>query len=117
MVQQRQPFSSTTTESELLAKSFWSRPTSPNSLTTTTVLASSGERSAALMRVVLPLPRKPVTKVTGILLWETDWLSPAIPISDQNTSQPGSPHEISRSDGKLVMISHPSLVTTTSSSM
>ncbi len=36
---------------------------------------------------------------------------------DQNTSQPGRPQEISRSDGKLVMIWQPSLVTTTSSSM
>src|SRR5262249_55057041 len=35
----------------------------------------------------------------------------------QNTSQPGKPQEIRRSEGKLVMISHPSLVTTTSSSM
>src|SRR5579863_195764 len=36
---------------------------------------------------------------------------------NQNTSQPGRPQEISRSDGKLVMIWQPSLVTTTSSSM
>src|SRR5580698_4179917 len=71
MVQQRQPFSSTTTESELLAKSWWSRPTSPNSFTTTTVFASSLERSAVLMRVVFPLPRNPVTRVTGIRLLMT----------------------------------------------
>jgi hypothetical protein len=42
--------------------------TSPNSLTTTTVFASSSERSAALIRVVFPLPRNPVTRVTGIRL-------------------------------------------------
>jgi hypothetical protein len=35
----------------------------------------------------------------------------------QKTSHPGRPQEISRSDGKLVMIWQPSLVTTTSSSM
>src|SRR5579884_73440 len=42
-------------------------PTSPNSLTTTAVLAPSGRSSRARIRVVLPAPRKPVTTTTGSL--------------------------------------------------
>src|SRR5271154_3851280 len=42
-------------------------PTSPNSLTTIAVLAPSGLASRALIRVVLPEPRTPVTAMTGSL--------------------------------------------------
>src|SRR5215470_4161014 len=40
-------------------------PISPYSLTTTAVPAPSGLASSALIKVVLPEPRKPVTTVTG----------------------------------------------------
>jgi hypothetical protein len=39
----------------------------PNSLTRTAVLARDGAESILERRVVLPLPRKPVTTVTGFL--------------------------------------------------
>src|SRR5487761_957119 len=42
-------------------------PISPNSLTTTAVLAPSGRSRSARIRVVLPAPRKPVTTMTGNL--------------------------------------------------
>src|SRR5277367_7189461 len=42
-------------------------PTSPNSLTTIAVLAHSGLASKALIKVVLPEPRNPVTAMTGSL--------------------------------------------------
>ena len=45
--------------------SAWSRPISPNSLTTTAQSASAGSRSRRLSSVVLPLPRKPVISDTG----------------------------------------------------
>src|SRR5580704_15584595 len=41
-------------------------PISPNSLTTTAVLAPSGRASNSRIKVVLPAPRKPVTTVTGM---------------------------------------------------
>src|SRR5438874_12906222 len=41
-------------------------PTSPNSLTTTAVLAPSGFASNSRISVVLPEPRTPVTTVTGM---------------------------------------------------
>ena len=42
-----------------------SSPISPNSLTTTAVLRKSGCRKISVSNVDLPLPRKPVSKVTG----------------------------------------------------
>src|SRR3990170_2059119 len=43
-----------------------SRPISPNSLMITAVSASSGRRSSLFSSVVLPLPKKPVSTVTGM---------------------------------------------------
>src|SRR5215469_7988004 len=44
----------------------WSIPTSPNSLMMTAVAAISGCLTMWLRTVVLPLPRNPVSKVTGV---------------------------------------------------
>src|SRR5260370_35300645 len=44
----------------------WSSPISPNSLMITAVSASSGRRRSLFKSVVLPLPRKPVSTVTGM---------------------------------------------------
>ena len=60
-----QPFFSSTVFSIACSISRWSSPTSPNSLTMTTVSASAGLRSRRFSIVVLPLPRNPVTIVTG----------------------------------------------------
>ena len=64
-VQQMQPFFSSTASSIACSISRWSSPTAPNSLTITTVSASDGWRSRWFSTVVLPLPRKPVSIVTG----------------------------------------------------
>src|SRR5207253_3397146 len=65
-VQQRQPLFSKTTSSVALSTRRWSRPISPNSLTMTAVAAMPGCFSTWLSSVVLPLPRNPVSTVTGI---------------------------------------------------
>src|SRR6185437_3180019 len=52
----------------------WSRPISPNSLMMTAVSASSGRRSSLFSRVVLPLPRKPVSTVTGMRSSAAVWV-------------------------------------------
>ena len=64
-LQHRQPPSSSTTSSSLASTRRWSRPTSPNSFTITAVRASAGSRSRCESSVVFPLPRKPVTTLTG----------------------------------------------------
>src|SRR6516165_12365072 len=64
-LQQRQPLPSSTVASLLDRSSASSIPISPYSLTTTAVPAPSGLSSSALIRVVLPEPRKPVTATTG----------------------------------------------------
>src|SRR5215211_698741 len=68
VVQQTQPLPSKTVRSSTRRRRWWSSPTSPNSLTRTAVLAIDGAESALARRVVLPLPRKPVTTVTGRLV-------------------------------------------------
>src|SRR5215210_5125448 len=68
VVQQTQPLPSRTVCSSTRRKRWWSSPTSPNSLTRTAVLAIDGAASTLARRVVLPLPRKPVTTVTGRLV-------------------------------------------------
>ena len=65
-VQHRQPLFSNTTSSVALSTSRWSRPISPNSLTMTAVAAMPGCFSTWFKTVVLPLPRNPVSTVTGI---------------------------------------------------
>src|SRR5919205_2918791 len=67
VLQQTHPFPSKTVRSSTRRNRWWSSPTSPNSLTRTAVLAIDGSDSALPRRVVLPLPRKPVTIVTGRL--------------------------------------------------
>src|SRR5580658_7922957 len=64
-VQQIQPLSSSAKRSSLVSISRWSRPISPNSLMMATVPANSGALSRRASVVVLPLPRKPVSTVTG----------------------------------------------------
>src|SRR3954470_7838011 len=66
-LQHRQPAFSSTILSSSVRTSRWSRPISPNSLTSTAARASAGCRSRWLSRVVLPAPRKPVTTVTGVV--------------------------------------------------
>src|SRR5215203_614697 len=68
VVQQTQPLPSRTVRSSTRRRRWWSSPTSPNSLTRTAVLAIDGSDSTLARRVVLPLPRKPVTTVTGRLV-------------------------------------------------
>src|SRR5215203_1766788 len=68
VVQQTQPLPSRTVRSSTRRRRWWSSPTSPNSLTRTAVLAIDGSESTLARRVVLPLPRKPVTTVTGRLV-------------------------------------------------
>src|SRR5215211_1131628 len=68
VVQQTQPLPSKTVRSSTRRRRWWSSPTSPNSLTRTAVLAIDGSDSTLARRVVLPLPRKPVTTVTGRLV-------------------------------------------------
>ena len=41
-------------------------PISPNSLTMTAILPASGALSSRLTSVVLPAPRKPVSRVIGM---------------------------------------------------
>ena len=65
-VQHRQPLFISTTSSVALSTSRWSMPISPNSLTITAVSAMSGCFSTWFSTVVLPLPRNPVSRVTGI---------------------------------------------------
>ena len=66
-VQHRQPeFRVTMPSSSDFSTSRWSSPISPNSLMITAVSASSGRRSSLFSSVVLPLPRKPVSTVTGM---------------------------------------------------
>jgi len=48
------------------AISRWSSPISPNSLTITAVMANSGALSSRLSSVVLPLPRNPDSRKTGM---------------------------------------------------
>src|SRR5215210_6166578 len=67
VVQQTQPLPSRTVRSSTRRRRWWSSPTSPNSLTRTAVFAIDGAESTLARRVVLPLPRKPVTTVTGRL--------------------------------------------------
>ena len=64
-VQQTQPLCSTTISPSIASTSRWSSPTAPNSLTITAVSPSSGCFSRWFSSVVLPLPRKPVSTVTG----------------------------------------------------
>ena len=75
--QHRQPASRSTTLSVACAMTRLSRPISPSSLTTTAVLASAGSLSALLSSVVLPLPRKPVSRKTGVfapvMCCSVDW--------------------------------------------
>src|SRR5579862_315085 len=75
-VQQRQPeFRVTMPSSSDFSTRRWSRPISPNSLMMTAVSASSGRRSSLFKRVVLPLPRKPVSTVTGMRSSAAVWVS------------------------------------------
>src|SRR5215218_4292450 len=68
VVQHTQPLPRRTVRSSTRRRRWWSRPTSPNSLTRTAVLAIDGSDSTRPRSVVLPLPRKPVTTVTGRLV-------------------------------------------------
>src|SRR6202043_3011919 len=65
-VQHRHPLLSNTTSSLDRSTSKWSRPISPNSLTMTAVAAISGCFKTWFSTVVLPLPRNPVSSVTGV---------------------------------------------------
>src|SRR3546814_3883581 len=51
---------------------------SPNSLITTAVRAIAGSRNARFSSVVLPLPRKPVNKVTGVLMSSRSVTRPSV---------------------------------------
>src|SRR6516162_2270538 len=66
MVQQRQPDCSTTVVSSSRSSRWWSRAISPNSLISTAVSENPGSRSNRCKSVVLPEPRKPVIRVTGV---------------------------------------------------
>ena len=66
-VQQTQPERRSTVRSSTRRSRWWSMPTSPSSLTMTAVSPMSGWPSSLEMSVVLPLPRKPVTRVDGRL--------------------------------------------------
>src|SRR5918997_4648457 len=65
VVQQTHPLPSSTARSSTRLSRWWSSPTSPNSLTSTAVLDIEGSVRTLPSSVVLPLPRKPVTTVTG----------------------------------------------------
>ena len=64
-VQQTQPLASSTVRSSTRRSRWWSMPTSPSSFTITAVSPMSGWASRRESSVVLPLPRNPVTSVTG----------------------------------------------------
>ena len=64
MVQQTQPLLSSTTSSSTSSTRRWSSPTSPNSLISTAVPWRSGCRRSRFRSEVLPLPRKPVSRLT-----------------------------------------------------
>src|SRR5579883_488295 len=64
--QQTQPFPSSKVLSATSCNRWWSSPISPNSLTRTAVSERQGSRSNLRSRVVLPLPRKPVTILIGV---------------------------------------------------
>ena len=66
MVQQRQPLESRTVLSSTVSTSWWSMPTSPNSLMSTAASPSEGCFKSWLSSVVLPLPRKPVSTMIGV---------------------------------------------------
>src|SRR5918998_2048144 len=68
VVQHTQPLPSRTVRSSTRRRRWWSSPTSPNSFTRSAVLAIDGSDSTLARRVVLPLPRNPVTTVTGRLV-------------------------------------------------
>ena len=68
--QQTQPLASRTVRSSTRRRRWWSMPTSPSSFTITAVSPSSGPREQREMSVVLPLPRKPVTRTTGVFTVE-----------------------------------------------
>ena len=63
--QQMQPLASSAMFSDDIVTRSWSMPTSPSSLMTTAAPAIAGWRSRRASKVVLPLPRKPVSSVTG----------------------------------------------------
>src|SRR5512141_726491 len=65
--QQMQPPAMTTMRSLAWRTSAWSMAISPSSFTRTAVSAKRGSCSQRLSRVVLPLPRKPVSTVTGVM--------------------------------------------------
>ena len=64
--QQTQPLASRTVRSSTRRSRWWSIPTSPSSFTITAVSPSSGCCSSRATSVVLPLPRNPVTRTTGV---------------------------------------------------
>ena len=64
-VQHRQPLLSSTTLSSTPTISCPSMPTSPNSLTITTMRWSCCSERMRFARVVLPLPKNPTSRVTG----------------------------------------------------
>ena len=64
--QHRQPDGMRITSPSIASNKRWSSPTSPHSLTITSVSASSRAWSRRLISVVLPEPRKPVTTCSGI---------------------------------------------------
>src|SRR5437763_1441 len=64
--QQTQPLPSTTVRSSTRRSRWWSIATSPSSFTITAVSPICGWESSRASSVVLPLPRKPVRRVTGV---------------------------------------------------
>ena len=64
--QQTQPLGSSTMFSEAVRTSAWSIATGPNSFTITAQSPAAGCATRRLSSVVLPLPRKPVSSVTGV---------------------------------------------------
>src|SRR5882757_2767019 len=66
MVQHRHPDCSSTIVSSIRSSRWWSSPISPNSLISTAVSASAGSASRRCNSVVLPEPRKPVIRLTGV---------------------------------------------------
>src|ERR671919_1056176 len=68
IAQHTQPFARRTVRSSTCRRRWWSIPTSPSSLTSTAVSPRSGWRRRLARSVVLPLPRNPVSTVTGSLL-------------------------------------------------
>src|SRR3712207_5101546 len=78
VVQHTHPLPSRTVRSSTRRRRWWSGPPSPNSLTRTAVSDIEGSNSTLPRSVVFPLPRKPVTTVTGRLVPLSSMVLPVV---------------------------------------